>query len=1049
MSRNDFILLILGIAIVLFVGGIFIALLVHYVKNRNELVKAGQKDEEIVKEYKEERTKKARALNVASRVFDLVLCALFLSMFAVSAYARIKGNDFPINNIGSVKVVVSESMSQKNEKNTYLFDNNLDNQFDMYDLVIVNALPQENELKLYDVVVYEKEGIEIIHRIVAIEEPNAFHPNDRWFTLKGDANTTPDVSPVVYSQMKAIYSSHKIPFVGVFVLWLQSSLGYLVLLVILLYLIAEPIALNSMRKVRDARIALIDGREFNPKTTPVLKILRDAFSLADENEKEIAKKQLLKYCEFLRLNEKQHEEKLFILAQFNAPELIKNGKIELFPASNKEIDKIDLGDNEFEFIDETRNKGVVKTKVKNKIKEQEVLCKHSFDSRLVYSSEDVQRNFAYFEDLLVAFGAKEETTWDKKTFKIGDLVLATFEIDDPHYEIEKEVEPVANEENVVSIPEPAPAADAGFGSGIRYDRSFTSKIIQSDDELKARYADIKNHLLSYEAKARMSWKRESFRKGWDTLAIMKVSGKTLNVYLALKPSDYEGTKYSFLDAGDAKQYESTPMRLKIRSDRAAKWAIELIDDMMANAGLTQIEGYEPESYDIPYEDDKALISQGLIKVYVDGVLQNDGVTTAIDGFGNEKEPEIQEEPVEEVSNEPQNEEIQVAPVNPFGSGIRYDRSFTSKIIQSENDTKARYALIKNRLLSYGIKARMSWKRESFRKGWDTLAIMKVSGKTLNVYLALKPSDYEGTKYSFLDAGDAKQYESTPMRLKIRSDRAAKWAIELIDDMMAEVGLLLIEGYQDENYDLPYEEDKDLISKGLIRVIVDGEAQNSRITSSIDSVIPNEEEESEVLEDMPEETPVQENANEEMSSNPFGSGTKNDRSFIARIIQSDDELKARYADIKNHLLSYEAKARMSWKRESFRKGWDTLAIMKVSGKTLNVYLALKPSDYEGTKYSFLDAGDAKQYESTPMRLKIRSDRAAKWAIELIDDMMANAGLTQIEGYEPESYDIPYEDDKALISQGLIKVYVDGVLQNDGVTTRTESVEESDEISEENE
>ena len=39
---------------------------------------------------------------------------------------------------------------------------------------------------------------------------------------------------------------------------------------------------------------------------------------------------------------------------------------------------------------------------------------------------------------------------------------------------------------------------------VRYDRSFTAKLIQSDDALKGRYNELKNELLRYSLKTRMS-----------------------------------------------------------------------------------------------------------------------------------------------------------------------------------------------------------------------------------------------------------------------------------------------------------------------------------------------------------------------------------------------------------------------------------------------------------------------------------------------------------------------------------------------------------------
>ena len=53
---------------------------------------------------------------------------------------------------------------------------------------------------------------------------------------------------------------------------------------------------------------------------------------------------------------------------------------------------------------------------------------------------------------------------------------------------------------------------------VRYNRSFKAKLIQSDDVLKARYSELKNELMRYALKPKMSWSNESFYKGKTTYA---------------------------------------------------------------------------------------------------------------------------------------------------------------------------------------------------------------------------------------------------------------------------------------------------------------------------------------------------------------------------------------------------------------------------------------------------------------------------------------------------------------------------------------------------
>ena len=133
----------------------------------------------------------------------------------------------------------------------------------MFDLIVTHAPPAEFDLKLYDIVIYEYDGVHIIHRIVGIEEPNEVHPNSRIFTLQGDAVGFPDREPVEYSQIKAIYYGERVQFIGSFVFFMKSPAGWLCVLLILFAIIATPIVENKIQKesiMRLRQIGIIEDK---------------------------------------------------------------------------------------------------------------------------------------------------------------------------------------------------------------------------------------------------------------------------------------------------------------------------------------------------------------------------------------------------------------------------------------------------------------------------------------------------------------------------------------------------------------------------------------------------------------------------------------------------------------------------------------------------------------------------------------------------------------------------------------------------------------------
>ncbi len=174
----------------------------------------------------------------------------------------------------------------------------------------------------------------------------------------------------------------------------------------------------------------------------------------------------------------------------------------------------------------------------------------------------------------------------------------------------------------------AAAAPASLPSRVvRYNRSFTSKFIQSDDKDKERYAWLKNELLSYSGvRARMSWKRETFRIGRNTVALFGYRGTTLCIYLPLAPADYANTKYQVEDVSANATFADTPCMYRLRSDKRYRYAAELFAEVMARLGIERIER-EPESYYLPYETTEALMGRGLIKCEIQGTADGTVVLT--------------------------------------------------------------------------------------------------------------------------------------------------------------------------------------------------------------------------------------------------------------------------------------------------------------------------------------------------------------------------------------------------------------------------------------
>lgn len=210
---------------------------------------------------------------------------------------------------------------------------------------------------------------------------------------------------------------------------------------------------------------------------------------------------------------------------------------------------------------------------------------------------------------------------------------------------------------------------------------------------------------------------------------------------------------------------------------------------------------------------------------------------------------VDEAPVEEAA-EPVAEEVveeaapAVVPVNEDDSMkiMRYNRSFRARIIQSDDQVKEWYGMLKNAILSYEkVNSRISWKYESFTYRRNPVAKLFVTGKTLYLYLPLNAADYAETKYKLEDASNIVQVAETPARYKLKSERRVKYALELIGEICEKLGSEKQEREPVDYYE-PYCGDLTLINKGLIKRVIE-DAKTSFIGANMLSKEQNNDTES--------------------------------------------------------------------------------------------------------------------------------------------------------------------------------------------------------------
>ena len=276
-------------------------------------------------------------------------------------------------------------------------------------------------------------------------------------------------------------------------------------------------------------------------------------------------------------------------------------------------------------------------------------------------------------------------------------------------------------------------------------RSFTEKLALATANQQEFYSTLKEYILAFKkSRSKVSFAYDNFFLGRHSKVKFAFRGKTLVMFVALNPKDYEDSKYFPKDFSDVKKYEDTPMMVKIKSTRGVKFAKELID------------------------------------IVFEGVKRT--TSTVVEETPVVKNPTIVEEVIEAPIVEPAIIEEVVETADENGLEFNFvSKSFEEKYALATADQQEFYKEIKEYILAYKkSRSNVSFAYDNFFVGRNSKVKITFRGKTLVMFIALNPKDYEDSKYFPKDFSDVKKYADTPMMIKIKSTRGVKFAKELID-----------------------------------------------------------------------------------------------------------------------------------------------------------------------------------------------------------------------------------------------------------------------------
>ena len=207
-------------------------------------------DETIISNLENAKTSK-RIGEVLRQILFGVAVALMVPFLLISIYSKFVNGVAMFGGYGMI-AVASGSMSEKNPANAYLAT--IDNQFDTYDMILLEKVNSPGELQRYDVIAYvNDQGVNVIHRIVGFEHS----ASGLRIVTRGDSNNADDTYKPRMEDVLGKYADRKIPYIGSVVMFLQSYSGIITVAAVLYCLVMIEGVRNKIEKARESRLEIL------------------------------------------------------------------------------------------------------------------------------------------------------------------------------------------------------------------------------------------------------------------------------------------------------------------------------------------------------------------------------------------------------------------------------------------------------------------------------------------------------------------------------------------------------------------------------------------------------------------------------------------------------------------------------------------------------------------------------------------------------------------------------------------------------------------------
>ncbi|MDE7372567.1 MAG: uL15 family ribosomal protein, partial [Clostridia bacterium] len=134
----------------------------------------------------------------------------------------------------------------------------------------------------------------------------------------------------------------------------------------------------------------------------------------------------------------------------------------------------------------------------------------------------------------------------------------------------------------------------------------------------------------------------------------------------------------------------------------------------------------------------------------------------------------------------------------------------------------------------------------------------------------------------------------------------------------------------------------------------------------------------------------------------GTVRKTTPNFRMRLKESSDKNREWYAAIKNLFCSQKGVTYRVYKRvEKIRYQGQVIAVIGIAKRSIKLWLALKPYEYDARRYHHKDVSDKPRFVDVPLYVRVGSDRALTRAQELILALFQEQAMESRKRYNDRS------------------------------------------------